>query len=69
MQPTRLLAGEAGPEALIPLDRMGAMGGGQNITIVINGDVDSRERVRELAREVSSAIMQMTRAERNFSLS
>jgi hypothetical protein len=30
---TLALIGEAGPEAVIPLDRMGSMGGGVNITI------------------------------------
>jgi hypothetical protein len=31
--PTLAMIGEAGPEAVIPLDRMGSMGGGVNITI------------------------------------
>jgi hypothetical protein len=31
--PTLALIGEAGPEAVIPLDRMGGMGGGMNITV------------------------------------
>ena len=32
--PTLALIGEAGPEAVIPLDRMGSMGGGgMNITV------------------------------------
>ena len=31
--PTLALIGEAGPEAVIPLDRMGGMGGGINITV------------------------------------
>lgn len=61
--------GEAGQaEAVIPLDRMGGMGE-QNINVVINGNVDSRERVRELAREVGAEIMKATRGQRNFSLS
>jgi phage-related minor tail protein len=34
--PTLALIGEAGPEAVIPLDRMGSMGGG-NVTINVNG--------------------------------
>jgi hypothetical protein len=34
--PTLALIGEAGPEAVIPLDRMGGMAGG-NVTINVNG--------------------------------
>jgi phage-related minor tail protein len=33
--PTLALIGEAGPEAVVPLDRMGT--GGNNITINVNG--------------------------------
>jgi hypothetical protein len=35
MRPTLALVGEAGPEAVVPLDRMGGMG--NNITINVNG--------------------------------
>jgi hypothetical protein len=37
--PTLAMIGEAGPEAVIPLDRMGEMGagGGNNVTIHVNG--------------------------------
>jgi SLT domain-containing protein len=31
--PTFALIGEAGPEAVIPLSKMGSMGGGMNITV------------------------------------
>jgi hypothetical protein len=36
---TTITAGEAGAEAIIPLDRMGefGMGGGTNVTIHVNG--------------------------------
>jgi hypothetical protein len=34
--PTLAMIGEAGPEAVIPLDRMGSMGG-NNVTINVNG--------------------------------
>ena len=30
---TSIIAGEAGPEAIIPLDRLGSMGGGINVTV------------------------------------
>lgn len=36
-QPTLALIGEAGPEAVVPLDRMGGMGGGTNVTINVQG--------------------------------
>jgi len=35
--PTLAIIGEAGPEAVVPLDRMGSMGGGNNITINVQG--------------------------------
>lgn len=35
--PTLALIGEAGAEAVVPLDRMGQMGGGSNVTINVNG--------------------------------
>jgi hypothetical protein len=35
--PTLALIGEAGPEAVIPLDRMGGMDGGTNVTINVQG--------------------------------
>lgn len=34
---TLAIIGESGPEAVIPLDRMGSMGGGSNVTINVNG--------------------------------
>jgi len=34
---TLAVIGEAGPEAVIPLDRMGSMGGGGSVTINVNG--------------------------------
>lgn len=36
-QPTLAMIGEAGPEAVIPLSRMGQMGGTNNVTINVNG--------------------------------
>jgi len=50
--PTLALIGEAGPEAVIPLDRMGGMGG-NNVTIHVNGGdpnavVDALRRYMQL---------------------
>lgn len=36
-QPTLAMIGEAGPEAVIPLSKMGQMGGTNNVTINVNG--------------------------------
>lgn len=36
-RPTSIIAGEAGPEAIIPLTQMGSFGGNTNVTIQVNG--------------------------------
>ena len=51
--PTVLLAGEAGAEAIIPLNQMGNMGGNTNVTIQVNGGdpnavVDALRRYMQL---------------------
>jgi hypothetical protein len=51
--PTLAMIGEKGPEAVIPLDRMGSMGGGNNVTIHVNGGdpnavVDALRRYMQL---------------------
>lgn len=57
-RPTLAMVGDAGPEAIIPLSRWGGRGGGGGDVnfhagaIVIHGDVDSTERVRELSRQI-----------------
>jgi hypothetical protein len=46
--PTMGLVGEAGPEAIIPLSRLGGMGGGQTVNVTVNtvaGDPVAIERV------------------------
>ena len=45
--PTPILAGEAGPEAIIPLNKMGMMG---NITINVHG-VSGEEVIEAIQRE------------------
>jgi hypothetical protein len=37
MTPTSAIIGEAGPELVIPLDRLGQFGGGNNVTINVSG--------------------------------
>jgi len=52
--PTAALIGEAGPEAVIPLNRMGSMGG-SNVNIVVNGSVTSEG---DLVNAIRNAILQ-----------
>ena len=50
-QPMIGMVGEAGPEAIIPLDRIGSMGGGMNITINMPAGSNGDDIVRALERE------------------
>lgn len=52
--PTLALIGEAGPEAVIPLSKMGKMGGGTNITVNVNGG-DPNSIVRALQQYVRNS--------------
>jgi hypothetical protein len=52
--PTTALIGEAGPEAVIPLNRMGSMGG-STVNIVVNGSVTSEG---DLVNAIRNAILQ-----------
>jgi hypothetical protein len=52
--PTTALIGEAGPEAVIPLNRMGSMGG-STINIVVNGSVTTEG---DLVNAIRNAILQ-----------
>lgn len=52
--PTAALIGEAGPEAVIPLSRMGSMGGG-TVNIVVNGSVTTEG---DLVNSIRNAILQ-----------
>jgi hypothetical protein len=49
--PTIAMIGEKGPEAVIPLDRLGNMGGGMNITVNVNGG-DPNQILRVLQQYV-----------------
>lgn len=59
--PTVALVGEAGPEAIIPLSKMGGMGG---ITINVYGDVSGSE----LVEKVKDALMRSLRFDTKFAL-
>lgn len=52
--PTIAMIGEAGPEAVVPLNRMGSMGGA-TVNIVINGSVTSEG---DLVNSIRNAILQ-----------
>lgn len=54
-KPTTALIGEAGPEAVIPLNKMGGMG---NLTIVINGSVMEEEGI---ARRIGAVLARQRR--------
>lgn len=56
--PTAALIGEAGPEAVIPLDEAGGMGNTFNINIDVSGITATSDHAkRELADEISRRIM------------
>lgn len=60
-RPTLAMIGEAGPEAVIPLSRMGQYGAG-GMTVVINGPVmTGPEYARELGRELALEIKRQVR--------
>jgi phage-related protein len=48
--PTLALIGEAGPEAVVPLDRAGGMGGGMNVTVNMPPGSDGADVVAALQR-------------------
>ena len=58
-RPTFAQVGEAGPEAVIPLDRLGNFGGSVNVTVTQNNTISvqgaSDEQVRTLMRRISEA--------------
>jgi hypothetical protein len=58
-KPTFAQVGEAGPEAVIPLDRLGNFGGSVNVTVTQNNTINiqgaSDDQVRTLMRRISEA--------------
>lgn len=58
-KPTLAVVGEAGPEAVIPLNQAGKFGvggGGGNVTIVVNGDVTGQDLIERVARELTKMV-------------
>jgi hypothetical protein len=53
-RPTTALIGEAGPEAVIPLKKMGAMGG---ITVNVYGDVSGNELISKVSEGIMKNLM------------
>lgn len=58
MGPTTALIGEAGPELVVPLDKVGKMGGGNTYQITVQTGVGDP---REIGREIVDAIRQYER--------
>ena len=58
--PTLALIGEAGPEAVVPLDKGGGMGGTYNMTFNLSGLTDRSDK-RQYAQEISRLIQQEMR--------
>lgn len=59
-KPTAALIGEAGPEAVVPLDEMGSMGG--NVTIHLHGHtfLNDESAIDKLARRISGGVKRAT---------
>ena len=45
-KPTLAMIGESGPEAVVPLNKAGGMGGG--LTVIVNGDVSGEELIEKI---------------------
>jgi hypothetical protein len=54
-RPTLALIGEAGPEAVVPLSKMGGMGGGGDVNINVNGGMAT-------SAEIGQSILNALRA-------
>jgi hypothetical protein len=57
--PTLGLVGEAGPEAIIPLDQLGRFGGGPTINVTVNGAVDpvsTAKQIRQILQRDQSRL-------------
>mgnify|MGYP003666952992 FL=1 len=61
-QPTLGVLGEAGPEAVIPLDRMGGMGG-TTVNVIVEGSVLSE---RDLADSIHSELLRAQNRNRSL---
>ena len=60
MSPTLALVGEAGPEAVVPLDRMGDMGGGDVYNITVQAGLVSSPQ--QVGQDIIQAILRAQRA-------
>ena len=66
-RPTHALIGEAGPEAIIPLEKAGNVIGDTNITVIVEGGIASEGRqVEEVAEELGFLIDSELRKGRGF---
>jgi hypothetical protein len=46
-KPTFAMIGEAGPEAVVPLDRLGSLGGGGKVTVIVNNNAGAQVDVTQ----------------------
>lgn len=52
-RPTLAMIGEAGPEAVVPLNKMGSFGGGGGVTINIYGDIMGDDAVEKIGDQLT----------------
>jgi TP901 family phage tail tape measure protein len=55
LRQTLAIIGEAGPEAVVPLDRLGGVGGGATYVINVSGAIDSEGTARTILRVLRDA--------------
>lgn len=60
-KPTLAVVGEAGPEAVIPLNRANGMAGGVTVNVTVNGDVSGTELVDRVQQEIMKVLRMNTR--------
>lgn len=54
--PTIAMIGEAGPEAVVPLNRSGGFAGGAQVTVIVNGDVSGQELVEKVGQQLTDML-------------
>ncbi len=60
-RPTLAMVGEAGPEAVIPLNKRNTAGfGGGGVTIIVNGDVSGEELVEKVGNQLTRLLQLST---------
>ena len=69
-KPTLAIIGEAGPEAVVPLSKMGSMGGGmdtmrisilEGATVNVTNEADENRLVQKISRELANVLQSQRR--------